>query len=120
MIKFKIIRNLAFMGLILFSIASCDQEDFLETTSKANLTDATMWAAEGNADIYLNDCYSELVTKGNQPDNLDNFTSDNDAGWYYTSYNWKKGTVVATSNNYSVWGQSSGPAWCCPDNRRPR
>jgi len=31
-----------------------------------------MWAAEGNADIYLNDCYSELVTKGNQPDNLDN------------------------------------------------
>lgn len=112
MIKFKIIRNTAFIGMILFSIISCDQEDFLETTSKANLTDATMWAAEGNADIYLNDCYSELVAKSNQPDNLDNYTSDNDAGWYYTSYNWKKGTVVATSNNYSVWGQSSGPAYC--------
>jgi hypothetical protein len=112
MIKFKIIRNIAFIGLILFSVISCDQEDFLETTSKANLTDATMWASEGNADIYLSDCYAQLVAKGNQPDNLDNYTSDNDAGWYYTSYNWKKGTVVATSNSYGVWGGSSGPAYC--------
>jgi len=110
MIKFKTIRTIGFIGLILLSIISCDQEEFLETTSKANLTDATMWAAEGNADIYLNGCYADLVAKGNQPDNLDNFTSDNDAGWYYTSYNWKKGTVVATSNGYSVWGSSSGPA----------
>lgn len=110
MIKFKIIRTIGYIGLILSSIISCDQEEFLETTSKANLTDATMWAAEGNADIYLNGCYYDLFAKGNQPDNLDNFTSDNDAGWYYTSYNWKKGTVVATSNGYSVWGSSSGPA----------
>lgn len=112
MIKFKIIRNIAFAGLILFGFVSCDQENFLETTNKANLTDATMWASEGNADIYLNDCYSELMAKGNQPDNLDNYTSDNDAGFYYTSYNWKKGIVTASSNNYSVWGQQSGPAWC--------
>jgi hypothetical protein len=112
MIKFKLIRNTAFIGVILFSIISCDQADYLETISKTNLTDATMWAAEGNADIYLNDCYSQLAAKGNQPDNLDNYTSDNDAGWYYTSYNWKKGTINATSNNYSVWGSSSGPAWC--------
>jgi hypothetical protein len=112
MIKFKLIRNTAFLGVILFTIISCNQADYLETVSKTNLTDATMWAAEGNADIYLNDCYSQLVQKGNQPDNLDNFTSDNDAGWYYTSYNWKKGTINATSNGYSVWGSSSGPANC--------
>ena len=112
MIKFKIIRNIAVIGLILFSMASCNQEDFLETINKANLTDGTMWASESNADIYLNDCYRELATKSNQPDNLDNYTDDNDAGFYYTSFNWKKGIVVASTNNYSVWFGQAGPAWC--------
>lgn len=112
MIKFKIIRNIAVIGLILFSMASCNQEDFLETINKANLTDGTMWATESNADIYLNDCYMQLATKSNQPDNLDNYTDDNDAGFYYTSFNWKKGIVVASTNNYSVWFGQAGPAWC--------
>jgi len=69
-----------------------------------------MWASEGNADIFLNDCYRELYAKSNQPDNLDNFTDDNDAGFYYTSFNWKKGICVASSNGYSVWGSQTGPA----------
>ena len=110
MIKFNLIRNIAFIGLILFSVASCDQEDYLETVDKSRLTDATMWASEGNADIYLNDCYSELPAKSNQPDNLDNFTDDNDAGFYYTSYNWKKGIVEKSGGaNTSVWGGTGGP-----------
>ena len=110
MIKFNLIRNIAFIGLILFSVASCDQEDYLETVDKSRLTDATMWASEGNADIYLNDCYSELQAKSNQPDNLDNFTDDNDAGFYYTSYNWKKGIVEKSGGaNTSVWGGTGGP-----------
>lgn len=109
MIKFIKIRNIALIGLILISTFSCDQEKFLETTSKTNLTDQTMWTSEGNADIFLNDCYNQLFQKSNQPDNLDNFTADNDAGFYYTSFNWKKGIVVASTNNYSVWGSQSGP-----------
>lgn len=89
---------------------SCNNNDFLETTSKATLTDATMWASEGNADIYLNDCYSRLEPLGNQPDNLDNFTSDNDAGFYYTSYNFKKGIVEKSAGaNGSIWGGTCGP-----------
>ncbi|MFO7620236.1 MAG: RagB/SusD family nutrient uptake outer membrane protein, partial [Bacteroidales bacterium] len=60
----------------------------------------------------LNDCYMQLATKSNQPDNLDNYTDDNDAGFYYTSFNWKKGIVVASTNNYSVWFGQAGPAWC--------
>jgi hypothetical protein len=111
MIKFKIIRNIAFIGLIVFSTLSCNQEDFLETIDKSRLTDATMWASEGNADIYLNDCYSELPQKSNQPDNLDNFTDDNDAGWYYTSWNWKQGIVKASGGaSGSVWFGQTGPA----------
>jgi hypothetical protein len=110
MIKFKIIRNIAFIGLVLIFTVSCDPDEFLETTSKSTLTDATMWASEGNADIYLNDCYSRLEPKGNQPDNLDNFTSDNDAGFYYNSYNFKKGIVEASAGpNGSIWGGTPGP-----------
>lgn len=110
MIKFKIIRNIALIGL-LFTTFSCDQEAFLETVDKTKLTDATMWATEGNADIYLNDCYRALPSKSNQPDNLDNFTADNDAGFYYTSYNWKKGIVDASAGaSGSVWFGRTGPA----------
>ena len=111
MIKFKIIRNIAFIGLLLFSTISCNQKDYLETIDKSRLTDATMWASEGNADIYLNDCYSDLPQRSGQPDNFDNFTDDNDAGWYYTSWNWKKGIVEKSGGaNTSVWFGTGGPA----------
>jgi len=110
MIKFKIVRNTGFIGLILISIFSCNQKDFLETRDKSNLTDATMWATEDNADIFLNSCYADLVQKGNQSDNLDNFTADNDQEFYYTSFNWHKGICIASSNDYSIWGQQTGPA----------
>ncbi len=108
MIKIKKIKNIVFIGLILLSILSCNQEDFLETMNKSNLTDATMWASEGNADIFLNDIYSSLPNRFT-PDPLDDFTADNDGGWYYTSRNWRKGIVEASSNNYSVWFGISGP-----------
>jgi starch-binding outer membrane protein, SusD/RagB family len=112
MIKYKIIRYLTLMGLILMIGYSCNQDDFLETVSKANLTDGTMWASEVNADIYLNESYRDLAAKSNQADNLDNYTDDNDQGHYYTSWRWKAGLITETSNNYSIWGQQSGPAWC--------
>ncbi len=99
-------------GLLLFGLYSCNQEDFLETVDKSKLTDATMWETEGNADIYLNDCYGDLPAKSNQPDNLDNFTPDNDAGFYYTSWNWKQGIVRASgysNGNHSVWFGTNGP-----------
>lgn len=110
MIKLKITSSIAFIGLLLLFTVSCNKDKFLETMSKSTLTDATMWANEGNADIYLNDCYSRLEPLGNQPDNLDNFTSDNDAGFYYTSYNFKKGIVEASAGpNGSIWGGTCGP-----------
>jgi hypothetical protein len=110
MIKFKLIRNLAFTGLIIFGAYSCNQEEFLETTNKAKLTDVTMWANESNADIYLNYCYSLLPDKPGNPDCLDNFTDDNDVSEYYTSYNWKKGLVNAQSDYFGPWGSQVGPA----------
>jgi starch-binding outer membrane protein, SusD/RagB family len=110
-LKFQMIRNIAFTGLLLFGTMSCNQNDFLETTDSSKLTDATIWASEGNADVYLNNCYSDLPQKSNQPDNLDNFTDDNTAGDYYTSWNWKKGIVKASGGaSGSVWFGTTGPA----------
>lgn len=95
--------------LMLVSVFSCTQ-DFLDNVDKSKLTDVTQWASEGNADIFLNDVYSNLPNFWNQPENLDNFTDDNDAGFYYTSYNWKQGIISPSSNNYTVWGGITGPA----------
>lgn len=112
MIKYNIIRNIVLAGLIILMGYSCQQDEFLETVSKSNLTDGTMWASDANADIFLNECYRDLAAKSNQADNLDNYTDDNDAGFYYTSWNWKKGIITASTNNYSIWFGQAGPAWC--------
>lgn len=82
---------------------SCTK-DFLENTDKTQLTDEMQWSSEGNADIFLNDIYGSLPNYWNQPENLDNFTDDNDAGFYYTSYNWKQGIISPASTDYTVWG----------------
>ncbi len=108
-IKIFKISNLTLIGLLLISIYSCNQVDFLENESKSNLTDASMWVSEGNADIFLNDIYGSLPNKGNEPENLDNYTDDNDAGFYYTSYNWKKGIIETSASGFQVWGGTSGP-----------
>lgn len=108
MIKINKIKNIVFIGLILLGVFSCNQEDFLETTNKSNLTDASMWASEGNADIFLNEIYHELYTRIT-PDPLDDFTADNDGGWYYTSRNWRQGIVEASETYFGVWGAICGP-----------
>ncbi|WP_303919476.1 RagB/SusD family nutrient uptake outer membrane protein [Draconibacterium sediminis] len=99
------------MIAILLPISSCDTENYLETIDKSNLNDATIWTSDQNADLYLLECYRDLAQKSSESDNLDNFTDDNDAAFYYTSWNWRGGTVHANTNNYSIWFGQSGPAW---------
>ncbi|GAA3944287.1 RagB/SusD family nutrient uptake outer membrane protein [Chitinophaga oryziterrae] len=92
---------------ILILLFSCNK-NFLEKTDKTQLTDEIQWASEGNADIFLNDIYGSLPNYWNQPENLDNFTDDNDAGFYYTSNNWKQGIVAPSGTDYTVWGGITG------------
>lgn len=101
--------NLVLIGMLLMITASCQREDFLENVNKTNLTDATQWASEGYADIFLNDLYSNLSNKGNEPENLDNFTDDNDNGFYYTSWNWRDGIVTPASGGFDIWFGQCGP-----------
>lgn len=96
--------------VLLSTLSSCNN-DFLENVNKTSLTDQTQWASETNADIFLNDIYNNLEDFYNYcPENLDNFTDDNDAGFYYTSWNWKQGIVDPSSTNYTIWGGTTGPA----------
>ena len=102
------ISHLLIFGLLVSIFISCDEE-FLDNTDKTNLNDDTQWESESTADLFLNDIYSSVPNKGNQPENLDNFTDDNDAGFYYTSYNWKSGIVTPSASGFEVWGGTSGP-----------
>jgi len=87
------------ISLIICFFATACKEDFLENDIKSRLTDDIQWASEGNADLFLNDIYSVLSNKWNSPDNLDNFTDDNDAGFYWKSYSWRQGIVDPAVNN---------------------
>lgn len=102
-------KRLIYFTLLIAIISSVScTKDFLENTDKTQLTDEMQWSSEGNADIFLNDIYGALPNYWNQPENLDNFTDDNDAGFYYTSYNWKQGIVSPAGTDYTVWGGITG------------
>ena len=104
------INLLGVCALLLFGTFSCNQEDFLENESKSNLTDATQWKTETNADIYLNDCYSEIPNVWNLAENLDYYTDDNNISHYYTASNWRLGVCQApASSTDGVWGGTHGP-----------
>src|SRR5690348_15027877 len=95
--------------LLAVGLYSC-KKDFLDNTDKTKLTDVNQWASEGNADIFLNDIYNNLPDMYNSPENLDNFTDDNDAGFYYGSWNFKQGIVNPASTYYVIWGGDAGTA----------
>jgi hypothetical protein len=94
--------------LLLLSYTSCNKT--LENVDKTRLTEISQWASEGNADIFLNDIYNNLPSMYNSPENLDNYTDDNDAGYYYPSWRYKDGQLDPASTNYSIWGGSAGVA----------
>jgi len=108
-LKFKYIV-IAICALALFITNSCDQEAFLDNENKSNLTDQTQWASESNADIYLNDIYSELHKRCNNAEHLDYYTDDYNISHYYTASNWRQGICIAPSNSTTgVWGGTHGP-----------
>lgn len=97
-------------AIVLFSTNSCDHEDFLENINKSNLTDQTQWASEPNADIYLNDIYSEIPKNYNNSEQLDYYTDDYNISHYYTASNWRQGICLAPSSSTTgAWGGTHGP-----------
>ncbi|MFO7657737.1 MAG: RagB/SusD family nutrient uptake outer membrane protein [Bacteroidales bacterium] len=91
----KNLKHILVTLLVLIVCFSCG-DDFLENESNELLTDANQWATEKNADIFLNDIYGSLPRWNNTPDQLDNYTDDNDAGPYWQSASWKQGVLTPT------------------------
>lgn len=89
-------------ALALAGLQSCDKD--LNNIDKTSLNDATQWASEVNADIFLNNVYDQLPDIYGQPESLDNMTDDNDGGFYYSSYKYKQGILDAGSTNYGLFG----------------
>jgi hypothetical protein len=106
-IKFLVIC----LGVILL-IVSCKPEKFLDNENKSNLTDITQWANESNADIFLNDVYSEIPNKWNLTENLDFYSDDYNISHYYTASNWRVGmTLVPSTSTDNIWGGTQGPTY---------
>ncbi|WP_245576522.1 RagB/SusD family nutrient uptake outer membrane protein [Flexithrix dorotheae] len=104
------IKQLVLSALLVLTAISCDQEEFLENVNKTNLTDATQWQTESNADIFLNDVYSEVPRRSNFAEQLDYYTDDYNISHYYTASNWRQGVCQAPANSTgSNWGGTHGP-----------
>jgi len=105
MSNLKRMTGILLLGMLI-TVFSCNK--YLDSNiSKSSITDDTQWASEGNADIFLNAVYGQLSNQGNSPDNLDNFTDDNDAGYYWRSYRWKGGTVGPSADSGLPMGETN-------------
>ena len=105
-IKFRVV---SFLSLTLATL-SCNTDDFLENTDKSKLNDATQWASEANADIYINDLYNELPRQGAFTEQLDYFTDDYNISHYYTGYQWRSGVCQVPPESWShPWFGTHGP-----------
>ena len=62
--------NSQYKGLTVLLLAmmaaatACKKDDFLNVVAKGQVSDATVWASEGNADLFLNDIYDGLPNIG--------------------------------------------------------
>jgi hypothetical protein len=105
MISVKKIVSILILG-ILISASSC-KKYLDDNVSKSSISDVAQWASEGNADIFINGIYGQLSNKGNTPDQLDDFTDDNDGGYYWRSYRWKAGNVGPSVDNGLPMGETN-------------
>lgn len=114
----NITRNIARLGslLVIIMLVACN-EDFLEVTPKDQATDATIFASQSNADLFLNNVYAsvgQLGQTGNNPvypfrteDPEDNRTDDgmgkpvNNSMTVYKKANY----TPASSNSPTYWRQ---------------
>lgn len=109
-IKFKAKWSSILCMLMMLFIISCDQEEFLENTDKSKLTDATQWASDANADIFINDLYSEIPQFNRFNEQLDYYADEYNISHYYTAYQWRKGICqVPGSSTDNAWFGSQGP-----------
>lgn len=103
-------RIFALVAIFLLAAVSCNNEEFLENETKSLLTDNSQWTSGGNADIYINDIYSQIPRVSTFAEQLDYYSDDYNISHYYTSSNWRQGTTLApATSSENPWGGNHGP-----------
>ncbi len=98
----RIIFKISCIGLVT-ALASCS--DFLEVTSKSQVSDATLWSSSGNADLFLNNVYSSLPGPFATDDPGENWTDNSMASRVGpASRNLMALSQYAPNNSPSHWG----------------
>ena len=101
----KTVKKYILLGsVVAASVGMFSCKKVLDNVNKATLDDGTQWATETNADIFINDIYSNVPDIYGQPENFDNFTDDNDGGYYYASYKYKQGQLDPATTNFGLFG----------------
>lgn len=97
--------------LLALSLLSCN--DFLDVTSKDQVTDETLWSSKGNADLFLNNVYSGLPGPFNTFDPWENFTDNAMNGVNgQPSKTLYANSVYTPSNAPNYWGQYANIRRC--------
>ncbi|HEY8972093.1 MAG TPA: hypothetical protein VIM64_23480, partial [Puia sp.] len=88
----------------IISFSACKKDSFLEVPPKGSLTDEVTFSSESNADLFVNDIYSQLPDLNNEFEPGDQWTDNTGVG-----ANWMDGLFVR-SNSLNPANYSNGPA----------
>jgi hypothetical protein len=70
-------KVIVMLSLMLLSIGSCKNDNFLSVTPKGKLTNQITFSSSTNADLFVNDIYNQLPNEKNDYNQTDSYT-DND------------------------------------------
>jgi hypothetical protein len=97
--------GLAFIVMLLGGLAGC-KKDLLNVTPKNQLSDATVFGTESNADIFLNNVYTDLPHLNNETELLDQFSDNSYVGaeWFDARQMIYTGAIAPNSMPVGPWG----------------
>jgi starch-binding outer membrane protein, SusD/RagB family len=99
-------QTILFTALVL-GLGACKKDGFLNVPPVGSLTNQTTFASQANADLFVNDIYSNLPNINNEDEILDQYT-DND----FVGASWMTGQSVVRSNSMNPNNVPGGPAGC--------
>ncbi|WEA01919.1 RagB/SusD family nutrient uptake outer membrane protein [Mucilaginibacter sp. SJ] len=97
--------GLALIALLLSALAGC-KKDLLSVTPKNQLSDATVFGTESNADIFLNNVYTDLPHLNNETELLDQFSDNSYVGaeWFDARQMIYTGAIAPNNMPVGPWG----------------
>jgi len=93
------------LALLVLSIGACKKDGFLNVPPKGTLTNQITFSTSSNADLFLNDIYSNLPDINNEDEILDQYT-DND----FVGASWMTGQSLVRSGGINQSNVPRGPA----------